>query len=329
MSRNAQRYGRLVEGASREDVLRQNTRNFSFALRSCDPISSGFMPDYNLASILPFVRPALRRVNPSFTFTALINATWMELEASHAPVQRLRQFDKNNPNNPEFGHGNDPDDLKQSAIEAWQYLQQRGFAIPIARQFPGSIDDSELNLTNRGREWINGHEPIPELSTEYLATLQKMIPNLDDVIQEYVIEGLGSYEHDRYRSAAIMIGAASEKALYMLAEKMHDAIAAPKYKEKFRIALKRRELAELFDLMKNLLEHAKQLPNCPFDIFDGGKDHLVTLIKAIQVQRNNAVHPMIEKTSDETVRLSYLAFPYALQKTEKLRDWFAKNPNVL
>jgi hypothetical protein len=49
----------------------------------------------------------------------------------------------------------------------------------------------------------------------------------------------------------------------------------------------------------------------------------------LQVQRTNAVHPMIAKTSDETVRLSYLAFPYALQKIEQLRDWSATNPNVL
>jgi hypothetical protein len=67
----------------------------------------------------------------------------------------------------------------------------------------------------------------------------------------------------------------------------------------------------------------------PFEIFDGGKDHLVTLIKAVQVQRNNAVHPMNERITDETVRLSYLAFPFALQKMEQLREWFLNNSNVL
>jgi hypothetical protein len=81
--------------------------------------------------------------------------------------------------------------------------------------------------------------------------------------------------------------------------------------------------------MKNVLRHANNLPGRPFEIFDGGQDHLVSLIKAVQVQRNNAVHPMNEKISDETVRLSYLALPYALQKIEQLRDWFSKNPNVL
>jgi len=81
--------------------------------------------------------------------------------------------------------------------------------------------------------------------------------------------------------------------------------------------------------MKRVLERANNLPNRPFEIFDGGQDHLVSLVKAVQVQRNNAVHPMNQWISDETVRLSYIAFPYALQKLEQLRDWFSTNPNVL
>ncbi len=288
------------------------------------------MPDYTLSSLLPFVRAALRRiVKPSFTLTALTNATWTELEKTRASVRRTRPYAENNPNNPEFAHNTDPVDLRQSAVEAWLYIQRRGFAIPTSAQFPGALNESELELTKRGREWVGGQEPIPELPVEYVTALQKMVPSLDDVVQEYVVEGLGSFEHDRFRAAAVMIGAASEKGLYMLAEKMLDSISTLKWKDKFTTALKRRDLAELFDQMKKVLENANNLPGRPFEVFDGGQDHLVTLIKAVQVQRNNAVHPMNEKISDDTVRLSYLAFPYALQKTEQLRDWFSKNPNVL
>jgi hypothetical protein len=287
------------------------------------------MPEYTLSSILPFVRSGLRRVRPSFTFTAFANATWTELERSGAPMRRLRLHAENNPKNPEFVHDADPDDLRQSAVEAWLYLQRRGFAIPTSAMFPRALDDSQLELTKRGREWVDGQEPIPELSDEYLTALQRMVPDLDEVVREYVVEGLGSFEHDRFRSAAVMVGAASEKALYMLAEKMLDAISTPRWKEKFTNALKRRDLTDLFDQMRNVLEHANNLPGRPFEVFDGGQDHLVSLIKAVQVQRNNAVHPMNEKISDDTVRISYLAFPYALQKMEQVRLWFSNNPNVL
>ena len=244
-------------------------------------------------------------------------------------MRRMRPYAENNPDNPEFAHNFEPDDLRQSAVEAWLYLQRRGFAIPASRIFPSALDDLRLELTKRGREWVDGQEPIPELPAEYLTALQRMVPNLDEVVREHVVEGLGSFEHDKFRAAAVMIGAASEKALYMLAEKMLDAISMPRWKEKFTTALKRRDLTELFDQMRKVLEQANNLPGRPFEVFDGGQDHLVSLIKAVQVQRNNAVHPMNEKISDDTVRLSYLAFPYALQKIEQLRDWFSKNPNVL
>jgi hypothetical protein len=287
------------------------------------------MPEYTLSSILPFVRLGLRGTRTSFTLTEFANATWTELEKSGASVRRLRPHIANNPDNPEFVHNGDPDSLRQSAVEAWLYLQRRGIAIPASRTFPSGLDGLHLELTKRGRDWVGGHEPIPELPAEYLAALQRIVSHLDEVIREYVVEGLGSFEHDRFRAAAVMIGAASEKALYMLAEKMVDAISTHKWKDKFSTALKRRDLAELFDQMRKVLEQANNLPGRPFEIFDGGQDHLVSLIKAVQVQRNNAVHPMNEKISDDTVRLSYLAFPYALQKIEQLRDWFSTNPNVL
>ncbi|HEY3972046.1 MAG TPA: hypothetical protein VGM18_03525 [Candidatus Sulfotelmatobacter sp.] len=286
------------------------------------------MPEYTLSSILPFVRSGLRRVRTSFTLTAFINATWTELEKSGAQVRRSRPPATNNPDNPEFAHNNDSQSLRQSAVQAWLYLQRRDFAIPASRNFP-SLDSMHVELTTRGREWVDGHEPIPELPAEYIAALQRMVPNLDDVVREYMVEGLGTLEHDRFRAAAVMVGAASEKALYMLAEKMLDAISTPQWKAKFATALKRRDLTGLFEQMRNVLEKANNLQGRPFEIFDGGQDHLVSLIKAVQVQRNNAVHPMNEKVSDDTIRLSYLAFPYVLQKVEQLRDWFSNNPNVL
>ena len=286
------------------------------------------MSDYTLSSILPYVRLGLRRVRSSFSITECVNATWTELERSGVSVHRARQYAQNNPDNPEFTHNNDSDGLKQSAVEAWLYLQRRGYAVPSSRSFP-TLDDSHLELTRRGREWVDGQEPIPELADEYVTALEQIVPTLDEVVREYVVEGLGSFEHDRFRAAAVMVGAASEKALYMLAEKMLDSISTPNWKTKFATAFKRRDLTALFDEMRKVLDQANKLPNCPFEVFDGGQNHVVALIRAVQVQRNNAVHPMNEKISDETVRLSYLAFPYALQKIEQLRDWFARNQNVI
>jgi hypothetical protein len=287
------------------------------------------MPDYTLSWLLPFVRLGLRRVRPNFTFTEFVSATWTELDRAHQPVQRARAYVQNNPDNPEFAHHNEPEELKQAAIEAWLYIQRRGFAMPVTRNFPSALEDRYLEFTKRGREWRDCDEPVPEMATEYIVALGKMVPQLDQVVREYVAEGLGALEHDRFRSAAIMIGAASEKALYLLAEKMLDSIATAGWKQKFTKAFTKRDLPELFDQMKKVLEAADKFPGRPFEVFDGGQEYLLVLIKATQVQRNNAVHPMNAKVTDDTVRLSYLAFPSMLQKVEQLRDWFSKNQNIL
>lgn len=287
------------------------------------------MPEYSLSSILPFARAGLRRVRPSFTFTEYVSATWTELKKSGAPVHRLRAYQENNPDNPEFAHNNDPEDLRHSAVEAWLYLQRRGFAITASsRAFP-TLNDSQLEITKRGREWIEGREPIPELAVEYLSTLQKMVPHLDQVIQEYVVEGLDSFEHDRFRAAAVMIGAASEKAIYLLGDSLIAAFASPQKQKNLRGFLDGRGLKKLFDFLQDEIAAAIKGNVIPYSVHEGAIPHLGSLVEAIRVQRNDAVHPQNAAVTTDSVRQTYLAFPHALQKIEQLRDWFSKNQNVL
>ena len=137
------------------------------------------MPEYTLASILPFVRVGLRRVRLRFGFTEFVSTVWTALENTDARIKRDRPYNPGNPDNPEFRHADDPEDLKRAAIEAWLYLQRRSFAIPSAMSFPfNPADVRQLELTKRGREWVDGREPIPELAAEYLAALGAMVPTL-------------------------------------------------------------------------------------------------------------------------------------------------------
>lgn len=73
---------------------------------------------YTLSSILPFVRLGLRRARAEFTLTEFASATWTELERLGEPVRRLRPYAQNNPDNPEFAHNNDPEDLRQSGTKS-------------------------------------------------------------------------------------------------------------------------------------------------------------------------------------------------------------------
>jgi hypothetical protein len=53
------------------------------------------------------------------------------------------------------------------------------------------------------------------------------------------------------------------------------------------------------------------------------------LIEAIKMQRNDAMHPMNAAVSADSVRLSFHAFPHALEKLEALRAWFLANPKSI
>ena len=57
------------------------------------------------------------------------------------------------------------------------------------------------------------------------------MPSMDDVVEQYVTEALIAFERQAYFAAAVMLGAASEKALYILAEAMVDALKSQKAKQ--------------------------------------------------------------------------------------------------
>ncbi len=75
-------------------------------------------------------------------------------------------------------------------------------------------------------EWTAGRDPLPEDSARYMALLKKLVKALDPVIEQYVSEGLSSFEKGNNFAAAVMIGAASEKEVYLLGDAMMIARSA-------------------------------------------------------------------------------------------------------
>ena len=76
------------------------------------------------------------------------------------------------------------------------------------------------------RRWL-----IEKGSDGYLQFLRARMPQLDSVIEQYVAEAVTAFERQAHFAAAVMLGAASEKALYALADSMLGAIKAVKNRE--------------------------------------------------------------------------------------------------
>lgn len=282
-------------------------------------------PVYTLSWILPFVRHALKG-SSGITYDHYLSRLWTELEKSKMQeIIRTPQFQM--ASGRVFMYEQSPYELRAVATEAFFYLFHNGYIAPVPPD--GSPNQPTLHsyrVTQRGLEWFDGVEPFPEESAGYMKFLSERVPNLDSVIEQYVTEALTAFERRAYFAAAVMVGAASEKALYMLAESMFDVFKDAKRHDKLKALLDGRKLKDLFEYVRDAIHGASKAKVLPYSDAEGSATHLTSLFEAIRVQRNDAVHPMNATVSADSVRLLLQSFPYALSKSEELRTWFATHP---
>jgi hypothetical protein len=265
-------------------------------------------------------------------FVEFANGLWTTLERAHVtgvyrnPPQR--GFDASL-----FEFQRSPVELRLAATEAFNYLHAAGFTMLIPDgnhagffSIPGSYALNGFYITERGAKWANSAEPVPEDSEVYMEHLQNRVPKLDVVIKEYVSEGLSAFTRGNNFSAAVMVGAAAEKAIYLLADSLKSALSnATKQTRLQNLIDVERSLKRLFDFVIDEIKSGVQRKVIPYTVHEGAEAHIGSLIEAIRVQRNDAVHPQNAKVTPDSVRLSYQAFPAAVEKIEKLRDWCHTN----
>ncbi len=276
---------------------------------------------YTLEWLLPYVRRIQARGN--IDYRTFADHLWAQLEEAGVPgVCRTSQFHAGSGRT--FQYDAFPMDIKNATVESWFYLFRNGFIAPAAPDdYLQSPNLYRMNVTERGLGWFDGSEPIPEDAHSYLVLLKGLVPKLDPVIEQYVTESLVAFNRGAYFAAAVMLGAGSEKAIYLLAEALLCAFTDPRRREKLEALLKRRKLFDLLDAVSKSICEAS---NIPYEVAEGSEAHLISLCEAIRVQRNDAVHPMNATVSAELVRMTIVAFPHALAKIEELRSWFIEHP---
>jgi hypothetical protein len=145
------------------------------------------------------------------------------------------------------------------------------------------------------------------------------------------LEALTAFNREAYFAAAVMVGAASEKAVYLLAASLLNALKPSRRRTTLETALNKRQLFALLDCVRKTIEDfsSGNPAPIPYSASEGATIHLASLFEAIRTQRNDAVHPMNANVSASSVRLLLHSFPYALSTTEKLRTWSDANPASL
>src|ERR1700719_326087 len=113
--------------------------------------------------------------------------------------------------------------------------------------------------------------PLPEDVAGYIRHLSSLVPSIDPVICQYIEEGLGSFARGSFFSAAVMIGAASEKEIYLLAGSLVGVLKAPPAQEKLTKQITTgRSLYALLEMIRKYIEACARLRGD----FDGALTHL-------------------------------------------------------
>jgi hypothetical protein len=274
--------------------------------------------------MLSLARASFHSQMGDLTYPILMNRLWVEMENSRVPgVMRTP------PNllytGQSFQFQQTPMELRELAMETYFYLLRNGYAVgKPSDDYQNAPNPHLYRWTERGLQWIAGAEPVPENAGAYLEFLRSRVSPLDPVIEQYVLEAVAAFERQAHFASAVMLGAASEKALYALAESLLGAIKNGKERENLQNLFDRRRLFALFALVQKTISVAskKALPHA---ISEGATTHMMSIYEAIRVQRNDAVHPMNASVSADSVRFLLVSFPYALQRAEALRTWFSSN----
>ena len=262
-------------------------------------------PDLGL--VLSFIRPSLRQTIKLNYYNVVDDTLRRMAEAQIVSVP---------PNAQMFGlhqtmRGDEP--LYILIVEAFHYLLHNGLITraPTKPNFPSQTN--EFIITQRGRVWAEGNEPIPEDATRYIEVFCSLVPNVDSIIRQYVEESLIAYQRQAYFAAAVMIGAACEKAIYLLADSLLRSIQVAGEKKKLIEAMQYRSMTRLFDAIQEILDTKRK--KIPYDVTEGTEQHLLSFFDSVRVQRNEAVHPNAALVTPSKVQLSLAAFPHACQKS--------------
>jgi hypothetical protein len=81
-----------------------------------------------------------------------------------------------------------------------------------------------FSTTTYGKRVLESGEIIPHDSYDYLVRIKKAVPQLDEIVLQYIEESLQCYLDGNLMAASVMLGVASEAALYRLLDSFKKSI---------------------------------------------------------------------------------------------------------
>jgi hypothetical protein len=280
--------------------------------------------------MLSLIQQSFRNSMGDFGYETFINRLWRELDKVGAPgVIKVPEQDRWMHSGQVYNYDASSHELKAAAVEAYSKIIQSGFVVeqPAQQFFERTRPSGQsFRWTERGNAWISDSQPVPEAPSAYMGYLRGQVGRLDLVVEQYVSEALVAFERGADFAAAVMVGAACEKLLYLLAEAMLPALQSPAEKVKLEKLFESRKISQVADFLRVKIETAKAIP---YPVKEGVAAYWSAMIEMIRQQRNDAVHPMNAKASRESVRFSLSTLPLVVQGAGKLQIWLHQNADSI
>jgi hypothetical protein len=272
------------------------------------------MTTYDLPWVLPYVRQPLRGKD-NLTFDEFADGVYELLERVETPtVEKPSPFAGYSGRT--YNEAGIHADIRIAVTEAFYYCQQNRLSPPPTH---GTyFTHGKCQITQRGKQWASGVEPLPE---DYSRYMKQFPATTDDVVRQYISEALHTYINGHYFASAVMVGAASEKCIYMLADSLVPALNDAAKKARLQRRIDDRRLENLFKGVEQIVIQGHAAGIIPFSVMGGTTRHLLSIFDHIRLQRNDAIHPMNFVVSADSVRSALAAFPMAFVHVEALREW--------
>jgi hypothetical protein len=171
-----------------------------------------------------------------------------------------------------------------------------------------------------------GVEPVPE---DYDGYMKQFGPTTDAVVRQYVSEALSTFMKEAYFACAVMIGAAAEKTIYLLADSLVSALKDPATQSSLKKEIDALRLEALLIGVERIVADGHTNKIIPFQVMGGATRHILSLLDSIRLQKNDAIHPTSFVVSADSARFALSAFPLAFEKVEALRQWCNAHPASL
>lgn len=272
--------------------------------------------------VLRYMREALKiyNCNPHSTLITKTIQNMIEANILERPSENVSSLYNH------YAHRNP--ELEKLLVECYTFLIIQGIIIPASTtpNFGGTDAWNNFRITKYGEEWASSEgEPIPEDVDGFIKFIKNAISGIDEVVLQYITESLNTFNSNYIFASAVMLGAASEKLIYILAEALLNSSIINKLKKDISDALQYRKLKASLDLASIAINSLIEQEKIPYNIHEGSNHYLATLFDAIRIQRNDAVHPIAGKISKGQLRLLLLAFPHACKKAYDFLNWLKEN----